>query len=424
MKYLNAYAAAFLIATMLLSFSLGQPQIEATVETDEQSYLIGDTVYLAGTLTGSSGEPIQHGTVSIQVENPAGEIIHIELVYSDTTGKYIDSFVLVSDTVLGAYTVYITASKAGYADGQASTTFTVSDQKTTDFTITVEPKTQSFTPGDTLTFTVNVLSSKGSLLYVTLTASGLPEGSSVSFTPNVVTPPATSIMKIVTSNSTSTGSYTIQVTGSGGGKTHIVEVTISSTQPSRCFIATATYGSELSPEVQFLRRYRDQVVTRTFAGSEFMKIFNMWYYSFSPSIADFEVRHEILRTIIKHLLYPLLGILHIAIQVQGVVNFDQEVGVIIAGFVASSLIGAVYLSPILQLSLLLSRSRFRLPKGVDPSILLLLCCGGLLEIFFGELFSISVLMMFGTGQFILGSLLAGVLISKLWEKFSNLDLQI
>jgi hypothetical protein len=166
------------------------------------------------------------------------------------------------------------------------------------------------------------------------------------------------------------------------------------------------------------------VVTRTFAGSEFMKIFNMWYYSFSPSIADFEVRHEILRTIIKHLLYPLLGILHIAIQVQGVVNFDQEVGVIIAGFVASSLIGAVYLSPILQLSLLLSRSRFRLPKGVDPSILLLLCCGGLLEIFFGELFSISVLMMFGTGQFILGSLLAGVLISKLWEKFSNLDLQI
>ena len=38
-----------------------------------------------------------------------------------------------------------------------------------------------------------------------------------------------------------------------------------------CIIATSTYGSELSPEVQFLREFRDDTVLNTFAGSGFMK---------------------------------------------------------------------------------------------------------------------------------------------------------
>jgi peptide/nickel transport system substrate-binding protein len=44
-----------------------------------------------------------------------------------------------------------------------------------------------------------------------------------------------------------------------------------------CVIATATFGSELSPEVQFLRTFRDQKVMVTFAGSQFMVVFNASY---------------------------------------------------------------------------------------------------------------------------------------------------
>ena len=53
-----------------------------------------------------------------------------------------------------------------------------------------------------------------------------------------------------------------------------------------CLIATATYGSEMSPQVQQLRELRDNVVLNTESGNSFMKSFNQFYYSFSPIIAD------------------------------------------------------------------------------------------------------------------------------------------
>ena len=51
-----------------------------------------------------------------------------------------------------------------------------------------------------------------------------------------------------------------------------------------CLIATATYGSELSPQVQQLREIRDTTLLQTESGTNFMKIFNSFYYSFSPGI--------------------------------------------------------------------------------------------------------------------------------------------
>jgi len=55
-----------------------------------------------------------------------------------------------------------------------------------------------------------------------------------------------------------------------------------------CLIATATFGSELAPQVQFLRELRDDTVMSTSSGVSFMTGFNAIYYSFSPAIADLE----------------------------------------------------------------------------------------------------------------------------------------
>ena len=55
-----------------------------------------------------------------------------------------------------------------------------------------------------------------------------------------------------------------------------------------CLIATATYGSELAPQVQLLREIRDNTVLQTQSGTSFMTAFNQFYYSFSPAIADYE----------------------------------------------------------------------------------------------------------------------------------------
>ncbi len=53
----------------------------------------------------------------------------------------------------------------------------------------------------------------------------------------------------------------------------------------KCFVATAAYGSPLAEEVDFLRRFRDDVVTRTRGGYEFISRFHEHYYRISPAIS-------------------------------------------------------------------------------------------------------------------------------------------
>jgi len=73
-----------------------------------------------------------------------------------------------------------------------------------------------------------------------------------------------------------------------------------------CLIATAAFGSELSPQVQFLREIRDNTVLQTESGSAFMAGFNQFYYSFSPTIADYERENSTFKEAVKLTLTPLL----------------------------------------------------------------------------------------------------------------------
>ncbi len=78
-----------------------------------------------------------------------------------------------------------------------------------------------------------------------------------------------------------------------------------------CLIATATYGSELAPQVQQLRELRDNAILQTDAGNSFMTTFNEFYYSFSPVIADFERENPIFKEGVKVTLTPMLTSLSI-----------------------------------------------------------------------------------------------------------------
>ena len=73
-----------------------------------------------------------------------------------------------------------------------------------------------------------------------------------------------------------------------------------------CLIATATYGSELAPQVQLLREIRDNTVLQTQSGISFMTAFNQFYYSFSPTIADYERENTVFKEAVKITLTPLL----------------------------------------------------------------------------------------------------------------------
>lgn len=78
-----------------------------------------------------------------------------------------------------------------------------------------------------------------------------------------------------------------------------------------CLIATATYGSELAPQVQFLREIRDNTVLSTNSGTSFMNSFNQFYYSFSPTIADWERQNPIFKEATKLFITPMISTLSI-----------------------------------------------------------------------------------------------------------------
>ena len=130
--------------------------------------------------------------------------------------------------------------------------------------------------------------------------------------------------------------------------------------PKKCIIATAAYGSELAPEVQMLRNFRDGVVMKTFAGSRFMEVFNAWYYSWSPHVAPLIAESELLKAATRTLLRPLLCVLQLSRATCNALSFNSEVGVVAAGFVASALIGAVYFSPLALAILVAVKKRIRL----------------------------------------------------------------
>jgi len=90
-----------------------------------------------------------------------------------------------------------------------------------------------------------------------------------------------------------------------------------------CLIATATFGSELAPQVQQLRELRDNILLQTDSGSAFMNGFNQIYYTFSPTIADLERENPVFREAIKLTITPLITSLSLLNYVE--IDSDQDV---------------------------------------------------------------------------------------------------
>ncbi len=89
-----------------------------------------------------------------------------------------------------------------------------------------------------------------------------------------------------------------------------------------CLIATATFGSELAPQVQQLRELRDNTVLKTDSGMAFMTTFNQFYYSFSPTVADFERENPVFKEVMKVTLTPMLSSLSLLNHVD--IDSEQE----------------------------------------------------------------------------------------------------
>ncbi|MDC0450647.1 hypothetical protein OAL59_01775 [Nitrosopumilus sp.] len=124
-------------------------------------------------------------------------------------------------------------------------------------------------------------------------------------TPPVVTPPVVEekmIEKILPTCGTGTEDV--------NGICQVIQ-TEEKSKGGGCLIATAAYGSEMSPQVQMLREIRDNHLMNTESGSAFMSAFNSVYYSFSPAIADMERQSPMFKEVVKVGLTPMLSLLTI-----------------------------------------------------------------------------------------------------------------
>jgi hypothetical protein len=286
-----------------------------------------------------------------------------------------------------------------------------------DFALTASPSFLSLNQGEFNTFSVTGVSISGYAGPLSLTASGVPPGVSLSnFEPRLLNIPSggntTANVMINVTSTASNGISLILIHASNGTLDHtssIVLVVAASAAESKpqCLIATATFGSQLSPVVGLLRGFRDNDILKTEVGKSFMMIFNAWYYSFSPYIANYIANHEPVRVAMMYLLYPLTAVFYLATEIYSKMSFYPEFAVLVAGLSASSLIGSLYLG--LPLGLLSRRRRLRRRwNSRIPAVILFV---GLFGIWVGLVSSSLALLMISTPLSVLASMFVSITIT-------------
>jgi multisubunit Na+/H+ antiporter MnhB subunit len=82
-----------------------------------------------------------------------------------------------------------------------------------------------------------------------------------------------------------------------------------------------------------------------------MILFNAWYYSFSPHLTQYVSTRPIQRTLLRYGLYPLIAILYVSYYAYLFISpLNADAGAVMAGIVAASMLGLVYLAPIVYLT--------------------------------------------------------------------------
>jgi streptogramin lyase len=265
-------------------------------------------------------------------------------------------------TVASTVPVPVTAFTTSTSTAWSTTSSTVTETKSVLYTSSTTTKTETSTSTTITTTTTSTTTSRTSTTTETSTTTTTTSTTETSTTTETssstttVTYPTTTFWPTITSiyvtswtsTSTSITTLTTQTTTTSTSTVVVTRLTTTTATPTarQCIIASAAHGSELAPEVQFLRMFRDQSVQSTFAGSAFMNAFNAFYYSFSPTVASTITRSPVLQEAVKVLLYPLMAALHSAASVFDALALAPELAAALSGLVASGLIGILYLSPL------------------------------------------------------------------------------
>ncbi|MEE9460906.1 MAG: CFI-box-CTERM domain-containing protein, partial [Bacteroidales bacterium] len=83
-----------------------------------------------------------------------------------------------------------------------------------------------------------------------------------------------------------------------------------------CFIASAAYGTSLHPYVKILQDFRDTYLMP----SKFGRLLVLFYYRYSPLLADFIAKHKALRVAVRVSLMPLVAFSYSMLQYGPVIT--------------------------------------------------------------------------------------------------------
>ena len=367
-----------------------QPETSSiSCSVSSSNLTIGDSVRVSGSIT-----PARSGVMVTVSQKGDGSWNTLAAVASASDGGYSYSW---KPALAGSYQLKASWEGDSLYMGATSSTVSVTVNKI-PVAISCKASSSEITDGDTITISGSInptVSGRNITLSYTK-----PDGN-MTVTRNVTTGSNGSYSDSYKPDTT--GSWTVKASWDGdsehqGAASQPAPFTVK--KPG-CIIATSTYGSELAPEVQFLRSFRDNTVLNTFAGRQFMVAFNAWYYSFSPSVASEISTNQILRGPMKLLLYPLIGILHLASSTYLWFSFSPELGVLVSGIMASSLIGVVYVTPCVLILCWLTKNKITVKAIRQQSLLWLLGIAGILS---AETIQSQIVMMLSTAGFVLTSM--------------------
>ncbi len=113
-----------------------------------------------------------------------------------------------------------------------------------------------------------------------------------------------------------------------------------------------------------MRDYRDGKVLQTVAGYHSVRVFELFYFPFSPAIAKTVKTCEFLQIVVRLILFPLVGILRYDAAIFSWLGINPEISVLLSGILACILIGIVYVMLLIVIPLSFLR-RYALKKRTD-----------------------------------------------------------
>jgi hypothetical protein len=131
-----------------------------------------------------------------------------------------------ASTPLGATPIVVTGA---YGSEVHSSSVTLNVKPAPDFSLAASPSSASIVASTSASFTVSTAPLNGFSDSIALSLSGLPSGVTAGFYPAPVAAGGSSTLTIQTNNLTPAGTYLLTITGSGGGKQHSIQITLTVT---------------------------------------------------------------------------------------------------------------------------------------------------------------------------------------------------